>query len=62
MGIGRDILTDLPSLLVIPIALFGVKRLQEAFPDEKPQDIKPLIPTTAPDRPRQRDDGTFFGL
>jgi len=45
MGIGRDILADLPSLLIIPIALLGVKRLQEQFPDEKPEDIPPLIPT-----------------
>ena len=52
------------ALIGIPIALFGVKWLQQQVKDEKPQDIKPLIPepTDVPARPKQRDDGTFFGL
>jgi len=55
-------MSKIQGLIAIPIALFGVKWLQEQVTDEKPQDIVPLIPTTAPDRPKQRDDGTFFGL
>tara|TARA_R110000824_G_scaffold176381_1_gene355313 strand:- start:626 stop:799 length:174 start_codon:yes stop_codon:yes gene_type:complete len=57
-------MSKIAALIAIPIAFFGVKRLQEEFPDEKPEDIKPLIPepTDVPARPRQRDDGTFFGL
>ena len=56
-------MSKIAALIAIPIAYLGVKRLQEEFPNEKPQDIKPLISTTdVPDRPKQRDDGTFFGL
>jgi len=56
--------SKIAALIAIPIAYLGVKRLQEEFPNEKPQDIKPLIPepTDVPARPKQRDDGTFFGL
>ena len=54
------------ALIGIPIALFGVKWLQQQVIDEKPEDIKPLIPegmiSDVPERPRQRDDGTFLGL
>ena len=52
------------ALIGIPIALFGVKWLQNQVTDVKPEDIKPLIPesTDVPARPKQRDDGTFFGL
>lgn len=52
------------ALIGIPIALLGVKWLQNQVINEKPEDIKPLIPepTDVPVRPRQRDDGTFFGL
>ena len=52
-------MSKIAALIAIPIAFFG-----EEFPDEKPEDIKPLIPepTDVPARPRQRDDGTFFGL
>jgi hypothetical protein len=53
-------MSKLAALIVIPIALLGVKRLQETVVDEP--NSKPLFPTTAPDRPMQRDDGTFFGL
>ena len=55
-------MSKIAALIAIPIAYLGVKRLQEEFPNEQPQDIKPLIPPTTPERPRQRDDGTFFGL
>ena len=57
-------MSKIAALIAIPIAFFGVKRLQEEFLDEKPEDIKPLIPepTDVPARPKQRDDGTFFGL
>ena len=34
------------ALIGIPIALFGVKWLQQQVIDEKPEDIKPLIPIT----------------
>jgi len=34
------------ALIGIPIALFGVKWLQEQVVDEKPEDIKPLISIT----------------
>ena len=34
------------GLIAIPIALFGVKWLQEQVTDVKPEDIKPLIPIT----------------
>jgi len=39
-------MSKIVALIVIPIAYLGVKRLQEEFPNEQPQDIKPLIPTT----------------
>ena len=56
-------MSKIAALIAIPIAYLGVKRLQEEFPNEKPQDIKPLISTTdVQARPKQRDDGTFFGL
>ena len=52
------------ALIGIPIALFGVKWLQNQVTDVKHEDIKHLIPeqTDVPARPKQRDDGTFFGL
>ncbi len=53
-------MSKLRTLITIPIGLFAIKRLQEKAVDE-PQS-KPIIPSTAPDRPKQRDDGTFFGL
>ena len=56
-------MSKIAALIAIPIAYLGVKRLQEEFPNEQLQDIEPLISTTdVPDRPKQRDDGTFFGL
>ena len=39
-------MSKIAALIAIPIAYLGVKRLQEEFPNKKPQDIKPLIPTT----------------
>jgi hypothetical protein len=53
-------MSKLKALIAIPIALLGVKRLQETVIDDP--NPKSIIPTTAPDRPKQRDDGTFFGL
>ena len=49
----------LKALVLIPIALLGVKRLQETVIDDS--NPMPLIDTVT-ERPRQRDDGTFFGL
>jgi len=51
----------LKALVLIPIALLGVKRLQEKIESEPPTTILPLFPEVV-DRPKQRDDGTFFGL
>jgi hypothetical protein len=53
-------MSKLKALIAIPIALLGVKRLQKTVIDDP--NPKSIIPTTAPDRPKQRDDGTFFGL
>ena len=54
------------SLIAIPIALFGVKWLQEQVTDVKPEDIKPLIPTTEENNEaeevRKRIEGGVFGL
>jgi len=52
------------GLISIPIALFGVKWLQEQVTDEKPEDIKPLIPTTdeEAEEVRKRIEGGVFGL
>jgi len=50
----------LKALVLIPIALLGVKRLQDKIKEE-PTTIKPLIPVII-ERPKQRDDGTFYGL
>ena len=58
-------MSKIQGLIAIPIALYGVKWLQEQVIDEKPEDITPLIPTTEENnkvddtqvRPRDR-----FGL
>ena len=42
-------MSKLGTLIVIPIALLGVKRLQELFPDDP--NPTPLIPTTPKETP-----------
>ena len=56
-------MSKIAALIAIPIAYLGVKRLQEEFPNENPQDIKPLISTNnETDEVRKRIEGGAFGL
>jgi hypothetical protein len=52
-------MSKLGTLLAIPIGLLAIRSLQDKVVDEPDSD--PIIPTTT-ERPKQRDDGTFFGL
>ena len=52
-------MSKLGTLLAIPIGLLAIRSLQDKVVDEPDSD--PIIPT-ATERPKQRDDGTFFGL
>ena len=46
-------MSKLGTLIAIPIALLGVKRLQEQFPDDP--NPAPLIPTTPKETPFYQD-------
>ena len=52
-------MSKLGTLIAIPIGLLAIKSFQSKVIDEPDSD--PIIPT-ATERPKQRDDGTFFGL